>query len=69
MKQDKKQFIQVDLGSMFTVSGLSTQGYHAYADWVTSYKIAYKDESDAWKEYAIFGNSKVRQFLRFDLAR
>ena len=59
LKQDKNQFIQVDLGSVFTISGISTQGYQSYRDWVTSYKIVYKDENDVWKDYTIFGTAKV----------
>jgi len=60
-KQDKSQFIQVDLGSVFTVSGISTQGYQTYSDWVRSYKIVYKGKDDSWKDYTIFGNTRVFQ--------
>ncbi len=59
-KQDKAQFIQVDLGMMHTISGVSTQGYKMYSDWVTSYKLQYiNEDDDIWKEYTLFGNPKV----------
>ena len=44
---------------MHTISGISTQGYKTYNDWVTSYKIVYKADDDVWKEYTLFGNAKV----------
>eukprot|EP00794_Sanderia_malayensis_P003344 gene3344-3833_t len=59
-KQDKNQFIQVDLTAMHTISGISTQGYKTYSDWVTSYNLQYKsDDDETWRLYSLFNNVKV----------
>ena len=44
---------------MHTISGISTQGYKTYNDWVMSYKLVYTAGDDVWKEYTLFGNAKV----------
>ena len=42
------QWIQLDNGKVGTISGVVTQGRKNSAQWVTSYKVKYKDESGSW---------------------
>ena len=42
------QWIQLDNGKFGSISGVITQGRKNSAQWVTSYKVKYKDESGSW---------------------
>ena len=42
------QWIQLDNGKIGSVSGIVTQGRKDAAQWVTSYKVKYKDDSGSW---------------------
>ncbi|XP_038060523.1 lactadherin-like [Patiria miniata] len=41
-------WIQVDLGSNATITGVITQGRADYHDWVTEFKVAYSDDGQEW---------------------
>ena len=42
------QWIQLDNGKVGTISGVVTQGRKDSTQWVTSFKVKYKDESGSW---------------------
>jgi hypothetical protein len=41
-------WIQLDNGKLGSISGVITQGRKDYDQWVSSYKVKYKDESGSW---------------------
>ena len=61
---DVNQWLQVDLRSFTTVTGLATQGRHAYwswryKQWVTSFNVQYSNDgvifqfyTETWKSFA-----------------
>ncbi|XP_028416419.1 lactadherin-like [Dendronephthya gigantea] len=55
-------WFQVDLGQKTAITGFATQGtcYNAQA-WVTSYSIAYSNNSNSWTDYKESGTVKVFQ--------
>lgn len=57
---DANQWLQVDLGSLYTkVTGVATQGRHS-VDWlhrVTKYKLQYSDDEVNFQNYKEHGQS------------
>ena len=57
-KDNRKQYIQVDLGQIKVVSGISLQGYSN--KWVKSFKLKYAAVEGDWTEYQkLDGSPKV----------
>ena len=57
---DANQWLQVDLGLVFTkVTGLATQGRHSvdWIQWVTKYKLQYSDDGVTFQSYTEQGQS------------
>jgi len=50
-KQDKNQYLQVDMLEMMFVSGVATQGCMINDSWVRSYKFVYRGDGKAWTKY------------------
>ncbi|XP_033108001.1 lactadherin-like [Anneissia japonica] len=48
--KDQNQWIQADLGSLYKVTGVITQGRHNNDQWVTSYKVLYSSNGDNFEE-------------------
>jgi len=47
---DKNQWIEADLSRPRRILGVATQGRHDYAQWVTAYRIMYRNKkSEAWR--------------------
>ncbi len=56
---DHNQWLQVDLGIQFKVTRVATQGQNneGWFQWVTSYKLKYKNEGGFFKYYIEQGQS------------
>ena len=46
------QYLQFDFGSVFTVTGVATQGDAVNDKWVKSYTISYGYDGQTWIKYA-----------------
>eukprot|EP00794_Sanderia_malayensis_P007942 gene7942-8797_t len=55
---DKSPYLQIDLGRVRVVSGVSTQGY-GYRLWTTQYKLNYSVDGVVWKQYMEQGAVKL----------
>lgn len=58
-KQDKNQYLQVNLVENFIVAGVATQGQKHFDGWVTSYSVLYSVNHQLWDEYPVDGRSKT----------
>ena len=60
---DANQWLQIDLGALFRVTGVATQGRHNHDQWVTKYKLQYSDDGVTFTSYMEAGKSaaKVKQ--------
>ena len=56
---DQNQWLQADLGSSKVVTSLATQGRNGYGQWVTSYKVEYKNDGSPFQSYQEQGVDKV----------
>ena len=58
-QSDRKQWLQVDLGSQFTkVSRVGTQGQNGgHTKWVTRYKLQYSIDGVAFQDYREHGQT------------
>ena len=46
---DVNQWIQVEIGTLRSVSGIVLQGRSDYAQWVTKYKVQYSNDGITWQ--------------------
>eukprot|EP00118_Oscarella_pearsei_P028832 m.3048 g.3048 ORF g.3048 m.3048 type:complete len:513 (+) comp9027_c0_seq1:429-1967(+) len=53
------QYVQIDFGKRYQVTGVATQGMDGYINWVTKYIIKYSDDGLHWKLYAENGKEKI----------
>ena len=60
---DKSDFLQIDLGSLYFVCGVSTQGRAANVQWTETYKIETSLDNVVWTFYSEGGSDKVHPFL------
>ena len=57
---DSSQWLQVDLGSTMRVVGIATQGrLSGKGQWVTQYKLQYREDGQAFKFYRQNGDSSA----------
>ncbi|KAL9954039.1 hypothetical protein ACROYT_G041527 [Oculina patagonica] len=64
--EDVNQWLQVDLGSVYTeVTGVATQGRHTadWPMWVTKYKLQYSDDGLNFQYYTEQGQSADKEFV------
>ncbi|KXJ05518.1 Coagulation factor VIII, partial [Exaiptasia diaphana] len=72
---NNNQYLQIDLGSTFRITGIATQGVESTSEWVTSYKIEYSSDKTSWHFYqnTLSGNKDdstvVRQQVQVFVAR
>lgn len=45
------EYLQVDLGSLKSITKVATQGRHASRQWVTEYTLAYSNDRKTWVDY------------------
>lgn len=62
---DNKQYLQVDLGRVRTVSSVATQGHPVSPFWVKSYVLAYSLDGIFWRNALDESKSMVRIFDLF----
>ncbi|XP_073490537.1 contactin-associated protein-like 5 isoform X1 [Aquarana catesbeiana] len=46
-----KQWLQVDLGERFDITGAATQGRYGSSDWVTRFNVMFSDTGRNWRPY------------------
>ena len=57
---DRKQWIIVNLGSLFTITRIATQGRNDKDQWVKSYRMDYSKYGLSWIHYVEDGRVRVR---------
>ena len=60
---DNNDFLQIDLGSLYFICGVATQGNPTNDYWTKTYKIETSLDNDVWKFYSEGGSEKVHPFL------
>ena len=55
---DRRDFLQVDMGNVFSVCGVATQGKSG--EWSTSYKIQFSSDGATWNPYRENNEEKVK---------
>ena len=60
---DRSDFLQIDLGSLYFVCGVATQGRAAQVQWTKTYKIETSLDNVVWTFYSEGGSEKVHPFL------
>ena len=62
--KDKNPWIQAELQSFFTITGLETKGRADFDQWVTQYKMSYGTFGDDWTVYSDDdGTEKANYFV------
>ncbi|XP_073417138.1 contactin-associated protein-like 5 isoform X2 [Dendrobates tinctorius] len=51
LESNAKQWLQIDLGERFDITGAATQGRHGSPDWVTRFSVMFSDTGRNWKPY------------------
>ncbi|XP_053328192.1 contactin-associated protein-like 5 [Spea bombifrons] len=51
LESSAQQWLQVDLGERFDITGVATQGRSRSSDWVTRYSIMFSDTGRNWRPY------------------
>ncbi|KAM8934053.1 contactin-associated protein-like 5 [Pelodytes ibericus] len=51
LESNTKQWLQIDLGERFDITGAATQGRFGSSDWVTRYTVMLSDTGRNWKPY------------------
>ncbi|KAM3916615.1 contactin-associated protein-like 5 [Leptodactylus fuscus] len=51
LQSNAKQWLQIDLGERFDITGAATQGRHGSSDWVTRFSVMFSDTGRNWKPY------------------
>ena len=59
---DNNDFLQIDLGSLYFVCGVATQGNPNGNDWTKTYKIKTSLDNVVWTFYSEGGSEKVHPF-------
>ena len=60
---NNNDFLQIDLGSVYFVCGVATQGNPNNDHWTKTYKIETSLDNDVWAFYSEGGSEKVHPFL------
>ena len=62
---DNNDFLQIDLGSLYFVCGVATQGYPTigHDHWTKTYKIKTSLDNVVWTFYSEGGSEKVHPLL------
>ena len=59
---DNNDFLQIDLGSLYFVCGVATQGNPTNDHWTETYKIKTSLDNVVWTFYSEGGSEKVHPF-------
>lgn len=49
---------QIDLGDVYKVTGVATQGGDGLSEWVTSFKLEYTTDGSSWQYYGQVSDSR-----------
>ena len=60
---DNNDFLQIDLGSLYFICGVATQGNPVYGYWTKTYKIKTSVDNVLWTNYSEGSSEKVHPFL------
>ena len=60
---NNNDFLQIDLGSVYFVCGVATQGNPNNDHWTKTYKIKTSPDNVVWTFYSEGGSEKVHPFL------
>ena len=60
---DNNDFLQIDLGSLYFICGVATQGNPNGNDWTETYTIETSKDNDVWTFYSEGSSEKVHPFL------
>ena len=60
-KTDRKDYFQVDMGTVLSVCAVASQGERKYPSWTTSYKLYLSTDGVTWNAY---GKPALRRFDR-----
>ena len=52
---------QIDLGDVYKVTGVATQGGDGLSEWVTSYKLQYTVDDSTWQYYSQVNDSSSQR--------
>ena len=63
-KNDKRQWLQFNLGKPTLITAIRTQGRHDYNQWVTSYKVYFGNDGVRFIPYKKGGRVKVSVYRR-----
>ena len=55
-------WFEIDFGSTVTISQIATQGHHSYDEWLRTYGISIRSNSDS---FVLYNNNKVSSRLCF----
>ena len=59
-RDDPSDYLQIDLGAVFVIRAVATQGNSLGFEWTTEYKISTSTDSTHWTMYQSGGKVKVR---------
>ena len=59
---ESNDFLQIDLGSLYFICGVATQGNPDYNYWTKTYKIKTSLDNVVWTFYSEGGSEKVHPF-------
>ncbi|XP_031749305.1 contactin-associated protein-like 5 [Xenopus tropicalis] len=51
LESNTRQWLQIDLGERFDITGVATQGRYGSSDWVMSYSLMFSDTGRNWRPY------------------
>lgn len=64
LRSNSNQWLNIDLGTLTTVTKLATQGRQGADHWVKRYSISYSINGEHWTYYSEGGEKKVNEELR-----
>lgn len=66
---DQEQYLQINLGVMYKITGVATQGGDGLSEWVSSYKLQYSVDGNVWQYYGaiLSGNADSDTVVKREL--
>lgn len=61
-RNDKNQWLQVDVGQEKIITAISSQGRKDANQWVISYVVSYSSDGEKFENYQVNGADKVMKF-------
>ena len=67
LSSDSTPYLEVDLGSVYILCAVATQGNSQGDQWVKTYQIKSSEDKSKWKPYTEKGQDVVRKQVKNDL--